>query len=817
MNLKRGLFIGLILWMGTSLCAQETETDFSKQWIEIDSLLGVSHLPKSALYKVNQVYELAEKQSNKIQQIKALLYRTAIENIVVETDINKNVSAFKLELGKTNDPNCRALLHVLIAKQYQKYFNDHRWQLYDRSKIKAQNNKDILSWSADDFLKNIETAYNHALSDKESLQKTNLNAFGAILWKGNAENLRPTLYDVIAQDALDYFKTGQESRTSAKNSFSIQQQASLGTYAEFALLKLVSNDSNAHTFRALQLFQDLTIFHINDALKDALIDLDIDRINWVYQQTIFENKQQLKEKALTAITTDFESNAAAYAWLQLAKDKSDLAASYHPFQDSTERWQYQASMKLIDAAIKRFADKNPVKNQLENLKQHILLKEISIQAEKIDIPNKPIKVLVSYKNVDTIYLRILALPLEFTKPNNRDEQLINQLCNKSSIQSSEQWLPVTNDYQNHFVEIKIDPLTQGEYVLLSSTGKNFNPAKDIINYQSFQVSNISLIQNKNDFFVLNRETGKPISKTNITILSRLLNAQSKEWDKDGIKITDENGYVKIGGQNNNRYYSFIIENRSEKFRVIDPTWIGNEQNTNNLTDSINFEKRNRRTFFFTDRSIYRPGQNVYFKAIVSTIDFNNQKSKLLTKSNATVYLRDVNYRIIDSLKFTSNDYGSYHGKFTLPEKILTGNFSLTVKNGETGNTNFSVEAYKRPTYSIQFEKIAKPYQLNDTIEVKGIAKAFAGNLITGAKLTYHVVRKCRLLNPYYRFRVNANSQSQEIAQGEIQTNDKGSFTIQFRAVPDITMDISTKPVFEYSIDATITDLRINKLVAHIKH
>ena len=805
MNLKGWVFIGMLLWAGNGLMAQQIDTAYFQQWREIDSLFGVSHLPKSALVKVIQIYQQAEKQSNKIQQIKALLYRTAIENIVVETDINKNVSAFKLELSKTNDPGCKALLHVLIAKQYQKYFNDHRWQLYDRSKIKAQNNNDILSWSADDFLKNIESAYNAALSDKETLKKTNLNAFGAILWKGNAENLRPTLYDVIAQDALDYFKTGQESRTKAKNSFTIQQQASLGTYVEFASLKLVSNDSNAHLFRALQLFQDLTLFHINDVQKDALIDLDIDRINWVYQQVNFENKKQLKEKALTAIITDFESNTAAYAWLQLANDKSELAATYQPFQDSSERWQYQASIKLIDAAIKKFADKNPVKNQLENLKQRILQKDISIQSEKIDIPNKPIKVLVEYKNVDTLYIRILALPLEFTKSNNLGEQLISLLCNKSPIQSSEQWLPVTNDYQNHFVEIKLDPLSHGEYVLLCSTGKNFNSATDIINYQSFQVSNISLIQNKNDFFVLNRETGKPISKSTITILSRPSNTQSKEWDKEAVKITDENGYVNIGGQNSNRYYSFIIESKNEKFRVIDPTWIENEQNTNDLTDSIHFEKRNQRTFFFTDRSIYRPGQNIYFKAIVSTLDFNNQKSKLLAKSNATVYLRDVNYRIIDSLKFTSNDYGSYHGKFTLPEKVLTGNFSLTVKNGETGSTNFSVESYKRPTYSIQFEKITKSYQLNDTIEVKGIAKAFAGNLINGANLTYHVVRNDRFLNPYSRYRMYAQSQPQEIAQGTIQTDEKGAFTIQFKAVPDITKEASSKPIFDYTIDATITD------------
>jgi hypothetical protein len=196
---------------------------------------------------------------------------------------------------------------------------------------------------------------------------------------------------------------------------------------------------------------------------------------------------------------------------------------------------------------------------------------------------------------------------------------------------------------------------------------------------------------------------------------------------------------------------------------------------------------------------------VYFKAIISTIDFNMQKSKLLSKTSYTVYLRDVNYRAIDSLKFISNEYGSYHGKFILPEKTLTGNFSLTLKNGELGNANFSVEAYKRPTYSIHFEKIDKPYKLNDTILLKGFAQAFAGNFITGARLTYHIIRNARPLNLYPRFLTYRNNQPQEISQGTLETDNKGAFAIQFKALPDLTKDSSTKPVFDYVIDISITD------------
>ena len=805
MNLKRWGFIITLSLAGKIVKSQDLDTSFSKQWIAIDSLIGISHLPKSALDKVNQVYQLSTDRSNKVQQIKALLYRIAIENKISETNINQNIKTLRLGLNKSKDPSSRALLHVLIAKQYLEYFNDHRWQLYERMKINSQTSKDILSWSADDYLKNIEAEYNAALAEKEWLKKTKLNPYSSIIWKGNAEKIRPTLYDVIAQDALDYFKTGQESRTKPINDYRIQQEESLGTYSEFATLKLIGNDSNAHLFRALQIFQELTLFHLKDVNKEALIHIDIDRINWVYQQAQLENKIQLKEKALSAITKIIENQAVAFAWLQLAKDKCSLAATYQPFQDSLQRWQYLAALKLIDEGSKIIQNDNTVKNELENLRLNILSKKLSIRTELIDIPNKPFRALVEYKNVDTLYYRILALPIEYAKPNDLGEFSIKKLCNKESLQQNKQWLPVTHDFQIHQVEIKLGPLPPGEYLLLASTGKNFNDTSDNINYQPFQVSNISLIQNKTDFFVLNRETGKPIPKSTITILSKSSNFQSKEWENEGLKITDENGYVKIEESNRYRNYSFIIESGNEKLRVLGYNLFESEDNTKTLSDSINFEKTNRRTFFFTDRSIYRPGQIVYFKAINSTIDFNNQKSKLLAYKSSTVYFRDVNYTIIDSLKFTSNEYGSYQGKFKIPEKVLTGNFSLTLKNGEIGMANFSVEAFKRPTFLIQFQNIDQPYKLNDSIEVKGIVKSFAGNIITEAKLTYQIIRSARVLYPYPRSIQYKYDQQKEITQGTIQTDNNGVFKIKFKAIPDLSKDSVSKPVFDFLINATATD------------
>ena len=55
-------------------------------------------------------------------------------------------------------------------------------------------------------------------------------------------------------------------------------------------------------------------------------------------------------------------------------------------------------------------------------------------------------------------------------------------------------------------------------------------------------------------------------------------------------------------------------------------------------DQKEYDEDNAKVFLFTDRSIYRPGQIVYFKGIGVTKDFKTKKSVLLqSKDSITCY------------------------------------------------------------------------------------------------------------------------------------------------------------------------------------
>ncbi len=215
--------------------------------------------------------------------------------------------------------------------------------------------------------------------------------------------------------------------------------------------------------------------------------------------------------------------------------------------------------------------------------------------------------------------------------------------------------------------------------------------------------------------------------------------------------------------------------------------------------------KKKQIFFFTDRSIYRPGQTLFFKGISTTEDYYNKQCKLVILDSCTILLKDANYQIIDSIKIVSNEYGSFHGQFQLPEKGLNGNYQLVTRNNGIGNAYVRVEQYKRPSFFLNFETPKEAYRLNDSITVPLNLRAYAGNSLNSAKVKYRVMRNGKPSFNDYRSYGFPYQPSIEIANGELITNQTGQSSIKFKASPDPTVDSNYQPIYVYTITVDATD------------
>ncbi len=213
-----------------------------------------------------------------------------------------------------------------------------------------------------------------------------------------------------------------------------------------------------------------------------------------------------------------------------------------------------------------------------------------------------------------------------------------------------------------------------------------------------------------------------------------------------------------------------------------------------------------KAFIFTDRSIYRPGQTVYFKGIITKTQLKN--TTVLEGETVTGALYNVNGEKLQELNLTTNAFGSINGEFILPNSELTGQFQLRLSSKKIGTfySYFSVEDYKRPKFKPEFLPITQTIKVNDSVTINGFATAFAGSSISDAKVVYRVRRLVQFPAWYYWKRPYYKSKAQEIAFGETQTNSKGEFTINFKAQPDEGVSKENLPIFRYEVTADVTDI-----------
>jgi hypothetical protein len=104
---------------------------------------------------------------------------------------------------------------------YWDYFQQHRWQIYDRTATDKFDKKDIATWTAADFHKKITGLYLESITEENILKTAKPEPFDAIIIKGNVRHLRPTLYDILAHRALDYFQNDERDITKPAYAFEI--------------------------------------------------------------------------------------------------------------------------------------------------------------------------------------------------------------------------------------------------------------------------------------------------------------------------------------------------------------------------------------------------------------------------------------------------------------------------------------------------------------------------------------------------------------------------------------------------------------------
>ncbi len=810
--LTKKLFVTIALFSLFTMnsFSQNPIKNYEKEWKAIEAFVSKG-LPKSALTEVKKLYNLAKKENQDAQVIKTLVYMTTLQTENREDNEVFSVGEIEKEITVSKEP-VTSVLKSLLAGMYWNYFQQHRWQMYDRTKTANFKKEDIATWDAEDFHKKISELYLQSIKEEKLLQQTKLEPFDAIITKGNVRHLRPMLYDLLAHRALGYFENDETDIKKPAYAFEIDQASAFDPAADFIKRKFTTNDSLSLQHKALLIYQKLIAFHLNDAKPDALIDADIQRIQFVKEKSVHPDKDNLYFNAINHLTKTYPNlPAAAQAWFLVASYYNDKSAGYKPHGDATHRFDKIIAKEICERVLQQ-KDSSEGKINCYNLLNQINSLSLQFSVEKVNVPGQPFRALVNYKNFNTLYLRVIRADEKLKEQllNQYDEKYWPTIIAAKPINNWQQSLPATNDMQQHSTEIKVDALPAGEYVLVASNDKDFNGKKTIIGARFFYVSGISYVNNSDDFFVLNRDNGQPLAKAAVQVWQQRYDYKQYKYIKEKGKAytTDANGFFRMDKPKkdpDNYYnsYSYQLDIRHDGDKLFMNDLVNNYYY---YTENKEDPKITTSVFLFTDRSIYRPGQTVFFKGIALVRNSKEKGGTVRSNYETTVFLRDANYKDVDTINVKTNEFGSFNGKFQLPQSGMNGQFSIYTKP-DNGYVGFKVEEYKRPKFYVDYEPIKGTYKVNDKIKVTGIAKAYAGNNIDGANVKYRVVRQPRFIYSWCFWRWwQPPTNEMEIAHGEVKTDKDGKFIVEFIAIPDLTIDKKFEPVFDYTVYADVTDI-----------
>lgn len=747
--------------------AQQTkETNYTAVYKIIDSLILKERLTKTAIEKVDQLYKKAVAEKQEAEQIKALVYKADLENEVTEEGFINTINIFKGALRKTNSGVMQAVLHTIMAKKYNDYYSNQRWVLLKKK-----------TWDKQSFKDSIEMHFDAANQNAKELQPVYIDDYSAVVLGGSAPLKNYSLYHLLIGEQIQYYSN-----------------------------ELGNDGTKENIEKILKLYESIFQIHTTEQRNNLVARFKLDLLVWKKQNQLIKEEAFLAElKNYTH--SDYLSSIKATAWYLFANAITEKGKNYHALNDTANQFELVKALAIIEEAKTNVDSSHFKTSGLLDLENEIKNKQIWVELEKINETQKPFRAYLSYKNTDTLFLKIFKVPFNFQLRFNNTANQLKEINNQKLVQ--EQAIPLiqTNDYQTHFTEIKIDPLQQGNYIVLTSTGKDFNLITNKIGYVHFAVSDWVYYKDNNHYFIRDYSTGKPVNQAEVKIFETKYDYKTSTTSTQLIQQTqtNENGQFSIP-QKLNGNTQFEINKKKSQLIFSEYEYRYQEYN-NQPNEKTNYEQNNRRIYFFTDRSIYRPGQLVQFKGIALTREFDTKYSKVVVDKNPVkIYLLNTNRQRIDSLLLPINEYGSLAGSFALPKNELTGNFSIEAQAFNYSSKSVKVEEYKRPTIQVVFDQPKTGYRLNDSIHYAIKAIAYAGNIVNGAKVKYTVKQYGRYPYPITRKQDPIYQSGSAIANGTGITNEKGIFTLSFKAIYDSTKKLGDNFTVNYIIQVDVTDL-----------
>ncbi len=770
--------------------------DYNKEWKIILEKETEGEI-KQAASLTDIIYKKAKKDKNEPQAIKAFFFRAKYMQVIEEDAQYKIIKNIQDDIKDA--PNAsKAILQSLYAQMLVKIYNKNFYRINNKASIDNYDKEDYRQWSAVNFRNEINTVFTESLEQKVLLYSIPLAQFDEIIDFAPEQiaTNRP-LFDFLAEQYLDYLLN---TAYMYEDYYAKNIELLFGSSQKFCSLT-IDESLTDDLKKALSLLIDIEKHFSNTIQPQNLQRAFLRRLNYIDKKISNPLKDSIYLKTIRQLSQQAENTVYKYrAKLTEAKLLIRMADKKTAPQNLID------AVAVLDSIITA-KSKNDSGSEALGIKKNIITQEAGIKLENYLTPDSPSLASITFKNMDSITVQFYKVPF---RTNFTDiESLIKNLTGKQPFISKRYALPNKHDYFTYSTEIILPSLSNGTYALLLSGNKENFTSENIKSVDKIYVSQLSILkQDSNDYNILqalDKTTGKPVK--DVTAFPQ--NAPQQSSNENGrIRLVSSPAKKKKGKYRYNNYETITFIHGKDT--------LSTDLYINSYYKSSNDEDETCDVYvqLYTDRSIYRPGQTVQFKGIA--YQKNRGKYSVLPDVYFSVEIKNPNYKRIKEFRLKTNEYGSFTEKITLP-KNTTGRFEIIVDedNGDDDDNyddfwedayfsgssiEFNVEEYKRPTFEIIFDKIKEDIRLNETVAIKGTARAFSNAPIADAVVKYIVTRKSKLKEHY------GYDSYKDIVKGQTTTDSNGNFEVEFDTKPDEKYEPEDRPVFIYEIETEVIDI-----------
>lgn len=752
------------------------------RWKKVDELIQ-KELPESALKEVNAILDQAKKVRNSPQIIKAMIMKMRLETDIDPDKALPLLKDFESYADKSTNPAEKAVMQTMTAKLYRDYYSENRWSIDRRTELVGTVPDDIKEWTKNLFLQKIENELNQATQNVELLQNTSSLQYSDILQKGkDSRILQPTLFDFLMYQKAEILTIFSENEStqgdanvdenpSVENGF-IRQQV-INAYSQIIDFNTQKNNIPAVVYAELQKLQ----FENPNENETSL-----DKLNQLQKK--FADNESVVEIL------------AAQAGYYLNQSE----------ENETRNTYRKQAYDICQDGINRFPNYKRI-GLLINIKNSILTKEIKVSSNSAVKSNSELTVKIQTTNIQSLQLslyKVNATALEYLTYKTTKNYNQKRYSNVTLVQTWTVFPKKDENFNPVDTVFNIKSGNYGIYELIAEVKGNTDKEKQIVT--GFTVTDLSFIQraasqktftvngnyNPLEVFVLDRVSGTPYNDAIIQLYNQKWTGSGYTFTEvSSISANEQKSYLIPSDLSNNN--TVIFHRGNDRFFTSQTSsyWIDNMRRSDPKTQ----------VSLFTDRSMYRPGQTVYFKGIAYLA--NKSKQEVVQNQPFEVNLFNANGEKIATKKVISNDFGSFADSFILPDKGLNGAYRL---ESAGSSINVWVEEYKRPTFEVKLEKPKDEVRFDEKVAIQGNVEAFAGYKINDATVKYRVVRRI------HRFCWWINQPEKIVASGITQSDADGNFVVDFIPKKENTNEIvplwrneGNRIAYTYSIYADVTD------------